>query len=79
MDRAIAACGGDTRGTIKALILANEYLQAEVRELQAAISNGFARGKLPSRATGRIGMTRVCLEYCPSSSASLNAEDFLGI
>ena len=39
-DQAIAMCGGNMRGAIKALIMANEYLEAELEELQAAISAG---------------------------------------
>jgi len=38
-DQAIAMCGGNLRGAIKALIMANEYLEAELQELQAEISN----------------------------------------
>jgi hypothetical protein len=30
---------------VKALIVANEYLEAEVKALKAAVSNGYARGK----------------------------------
>jgi stage V sporulation protein SpoVS len=44
-DQAIAACGGDARDAVKALIVANGFLEAEVRELRAAVSNGYARGK----------------------------------
>jgi hypothetical protein len=44
-DQAIAACDGDARRAVKALIVANEYLEAEVKALQAAVSNGYARGK----------------------------------
>jgi hypothetical protein len=44
-DQAIAACGGDARNAVKALIVANEFLEAQVKELQAAVSNGYARGK----------------------------------
>lgn len=44
-DQAIAACGGDARDAVKALIVANELLEAEMKELQAAVSNGYARGK----------------------------------
>jgi hypothetical protein len=44
-DQAIAACGGDAREAVKALLVANEFLEAQVRELQAAVSNGYARGK----------------------------------
>jgi hypothetical protein len=39
-DQAIAMCDGNLRSTIKALIMANEYLEAELAELQAAISGG---------------------------------------
>jgi hypothetical protein len=44
-DQAIAACGGDTRQAVTALILANEFLEIQVAELQAAVSNGYARGR----------------------------------
>lgn len=36
-DEAIAACGGDMRSAIRALILANEYLEYE---LQTKVSQG---------------------------------------
>jgi hypothetical protein len=45
-DQAIAACGGDARDAVRALIVANEFLEAQLRELQAAVSNGYARGKV---------------------------------
>jgi len=41
-DQAIAMCDGNLRSTIKALIMANEFLEAELTELQAAISSGCA-------------------------------------
>ena len=44
-DQAIAACGGDARQAVKALLVTNEFLEARIAELQAAVSNGFARGK----------------------------------
>jgi hypothetical protein len=43
-DQAIAACGGDAREAVRALIVANEFLEAQVRELQAAVSLGYSRG-----------------------------------
>jgi hypothetical protein len=43
-DLAIAACGGDARET-KALIVANAFLEAQVAELRAAVSAGYARGR----------------------------------
>jgi acetaldehyde dehydrogenase (acetylating) len=36
-DRAIAVCGGNAREAVKALIVANEFLEAEV-------SSGYVRG-----------------------------------
>jgi hypothetical protein len=44
-DQAIAACAGNARDAVKALVVANEFLQTRVSELQAAVSNGYARGK----------------------------------
>jgi hypothetical protein len=35
-DQAIAMCDGNMRSTIKALIMANEYLETELQELQMA-------------------------------------------
>ena len=46
-DQAIAMCDGNMRSTIKALIMANEYLEAELQELQAAVSNDCAPASLP--------------------------------
>ena len=41
-DQAIAMCDGNLRSTIKALIMANEYLESELMELQATIESGCA-------------------------------------
>ena len=46
-DQAIAMCDGNLRSTIKALIMANEYLEAELEELQAAITAGCAPADTP--------------------------------
>jgi hypothetical protein len=45
VDQAISACGGDMRATVRALIVANEYLESEVAELMKAISHAYARGR----------------------------------
>ena len=45
VNQAIAACGGDTRSTIRSLIIANEYLESEVGELMKAVSHAYARGR----------------------------------
>ena len=36
VDSAIATCGGDIRGALKALIIANEFLEEELRQCQCA-------------------------------------------
>jgi hypothetical protein len=38
-DEAIAACGGDVRAAVTALIVANEFLESEVCELMQAVSH----------------------------------------
>ena len=45
VNQAISACGGDMRATIRALIVANEYLESEVGELMKAVSHAYARGR----------------------------------
>jgi hypothetical protein len=39
-DQAIAMCDGNMRSAIKALLMANEYLEIELQELRAAIACG---------------------------------------
>jgi hypothetical protein len=59
-DQAIAACGGDAREAVKALIVANGFLETQVDELRASVSpatrapvrrlarsNGFVRLRCP--------------------------------
>lgn len=48
VDQAISACGGNMRETIRALIVANEYLESEVAELMKAVSRAYARGRFNS-------------------------------
>ena len=44
-DAAIATCEGDLHMTVKSLILANEFLEHEVKELMVAVSKGYSRSK----------------------------------
>lgn len=48
VDQAIAACGGDQRAAIRALIVANDYLEIELVELMKAVSQAYARGRFQS-------------------------------
>jgi hypothetical protein len=45
VDQAIAACEGDVRATVRALIIANRFLESEVSELMKAVSHAYARGR----------------------------------
>ncbi len=38
VESAIATCGGDLRGALKALIIANEYLEEELRQVLDAVA-----------------------------------------
>jgi stage V sporulation protein SpoVS len=40
-DQAIAACGGDAREAVKALLIANGFLE---NELETQVSHGYIRG-----------------------------------
>lgn len=48
-DEAIAACDGNAREAVKALIVANRFLEDELCVLEAAVSRGYARGRTGSR------------------------------
>jgi hypothetical protein len=45
VEQAIAACDGDLRATICALIVANTYLDSEVEGLKKVVSHAFVRGR----------------------------------
>ncbi|UPK19146.1 hypothetical protein [Bradyrhizobium sp. 131] len=45
-DQAIAACGGDAREAVKALLVANCFLETQVEELRASVSAGYSRRRL---------------------------------
>ena len=50
VDQAIAACGGDTRAAVRALIVANSFLESEMGELKKAVSHAYTRGRFRSYA-----------------------------
>lgn len=47
IDEIVATCNGDLRGALKALMLVNEQLEAELQHLYATVTHGraFERGK----------------------------------
>jgi hypothetical protein len=46
IDEIVASCNGDVRGALKALLLVNEQLEAELAQLYAVVgqSIGYGRG-----------------------------------
>ena len=44
-EEAIAVCGGDVRAALKAMIVANDFLESEVSELMKAVSRAYVRGR----------------------------------
>ena len=40
IDQIVATCNGDIRGALKALLLVNEHLEAELQQVYAAVAHG---------------------------------------
>jgi len=49
-EAAIAACGGDARATVRALIVALGFLEDEVARASAMVSRGYARRAMQGSA-----------------------------
>jgi hypothetical protein len=45
IDEIVARCNGDIRGALKALLLVNEQLEAELQQLQAVVADGGLTGR----------------------------------
>ncbi len=43
-DEAIALCGGDARAAVKALLIANAFLEDELAMAAPAVSYGYSKG-----------------------------------
>ena len=52
VDEAIAACGGDLRAALKALLIANEFLEHQLESISVQVSNGYSRGRIRGRSSG---------------------------
>ena len=48
VEEAIATCDGDMRSAVRALIVANNFLELEIAELMKAVSRAYARGRFHS-------------------------------
>jgi hypothetical protein len=56
VEAAIAACDGDARAAVRALLVASSFLEAELEAVRAQLSRGFTRGKFKITTTSKIGM-----------------------
>ena len=45
VEQAIAVCDGDMRAAIRALIVANNFLESEISELKKSVSHAYTRGR----------------------------------
>ncbi len=45
IDEIVASCNGDMRGALKALLLVNEQLEAELQQLHAVVAHGGLAGR----------------------------------
>ena len=46
VQEALAICGGDAIAALRITLIANAFPEAEIDRLSAAVSSGFARGKV---------------------------------
>ena len=51
VDETIAACGGDQRAALKALLIANKFLEHQLESMSVQVSNGYARGRIRFRSS----------------------------
>ena len=50
VDEAIAACDGDARAAVRALLVIIELLEREQETLATMVSKGYARGRIAARS-----------------------------
>jgi hypothetical protein len=53
VQEALAICGGDAIAALRITLIANAFLEAEIGRLSAAVSSGFARGKVRKAPTSK--------------------------
>ncbi len=59
VQQAIDLCNGDIRAALRATLIANVFLEAEVERLSAAVSTGFSRGKIRRRLKAEDGTRKI--------------------
>ena len=53
VQEALAICGGDAIAALRITLIANAFLETEADRLSAAVSSGFARGKVRKAPTSK--------------------------
>jgi|GEM_PF-1923051 hypothetical protein len=53
VQEALTICGGDAIAALRITLIANTFLEAEIDRLSAAVSSGFARGKVRKAPTSK--------------------------
>ena len=53
VQEALAICGGDAIAALRITLIADAFLEAEIDRLSAAVSSGFARGKVGKASTSK--------------------------
>ena len=51
VDAAIAACGGNPRAALRAMIITISFLSAELKGAKRSLSKGYTRGKIGKKAS----------------------------
>ena len=69
-DQAIAMCDGNLRSTIKALIMANEYLEAELEEFQSLTIRSHGRSSAAASSLPVVTRSHIGLYPALDSSRS---------
>jgi hypothetical protein len=59
VEQAIAVCDGDMRAAIRALIVANNFLESEISELKKAVSHAYTRGRFRTYTGKTDGVVRL--------------------
>jgi hypothetical protein len=54
IQEAIVLCDGDVRAALRAALVANSFLAAEVERLTSSVSLGFTRGRASRRASEKV-------------------------
>jgi len=71
----LAICEGDAVAALRIILIANAFLKAEIDRLSAAVSSGFARGKvrkarLPKEWGEKYGLTKCRLLRRPAMAVA---------